>query len=194
MSDARPWTNAALFGALWGTMEISLGSILHLSRFPLRGIIMAVLGLLCLVVLRRLSPIPGVCIMAGMVAAFLKIFALGGLIPGPLLGILLEAFVLELLWSVVGLQLISSIIGGALVLMLTPLQMAFMVWISAGSKPLLALGKMLADLFIRWNLPPPSFLRILLNAAGAAAVAGGLAGWWAWCVATRVLRRMDGRS
>jgi len=194
MSDARPWTNAALFGALWGTMEISLGGILHLSRFPLRGIIMAVLGLLCLVVLRRLSPVPGVCIMAGFVAAFLKIFALGGLIPGPLLGILIEALLLELLWTLVGLHLISSIIGGAMVLMLTPLQMAFMVWISAGSKPLEALGKLLADLFVKWNLPPPSLFRILIDAAGISAVVGGLAGWWAWRVGARVLRRMDGRS
>ena len=38
--DARPWTHAALFGALWGCLEMSLGTMLHLSGLPLKGLLM----------------------------------------------------------------------------------------------------------------------------------------------------------
>ena len=50
--DARPWTHAALFGALWGCMELSLGTLLQLGRVPLKGFLMGSLGMLCLVALR----------------------------------------------------------------------------------------------------------------------------------------------
>ena len=32
MTDARAWTRAALVGSLWGALELTLGSLLHLSR------------------------------------------------------------------------------------------------------------------------------------------------------------------
>ena len=69
MTDARPWTYAALFGALWGAMEATVGTAVHLGKLPMRGAAMGVLGLLCLICLRRLQNRPGVCLLAGLVVA-----------------------------------------------------------------------------------------------------------------------------
>ena len=70
MRDVRPWTYAALFGTLWGALEATLGTAVHLGKLPFRGAIMGLVGLLCLVCLRRLQPRPGVCLLAGVVAIF----------------------------------------------------------------------------------------------------------------------------
>jgi hypothetical protein len=55
VKDVRPWTYAALFGTLWGAIEATLGTALYLSKLPLRGTIIGLAGLLCLVCLRRVS-------------------------------------------------------------------------------------------------------------------------------------------
>ena len=96
MKDVRPWTYAALFGTLWGALEATLGTAVYLGKLPLRGTIMGLAGLLCLVCLRRLQPRPGVCLLAGVVAVFLKVFTLGGLYPGPIIGIAVQALAVEI--------------------------------------------------------------------------------------------------
>jgi len=35
--DQNEFISTALFGALWGLIEISLGTILHASKIPFRG-------------------------------------------------------------------------------------------------------------------------------------------------------------
>ena len=54
MKDVRPWTYAALFGTLWGALEATLGTAVHLGKLPFRGTIMGLAGLLCLVCLLSL--------------------------------------------------------------------------------------------------------------------------------------------
>ena len=87
MKDVRPWTYAALFGTLWGALEATVGTAVYLGKVPLRGTLMGVIGLLCLVCLRRLQPRPGVCLLAGVGAGGRKRGSLGGLYPGPSIGI-----------------------------------------------------------------------------------------------------------
>lgn len=153
---------------------------------------MAGLGLLCLVTLSRLSPRAGNCILAGAVAAFLKIFALGGLFPGPLIGILGEAVVIELLLDLGGTRLWTSMSAGACVFAMTPLQMALTVRIVAGPQPIAALAGLLGRVTAVMGLPPVSIRTMLGVAALSAAVVGCGAGWWAWRISSRVLRRLGG--
>ena len=95
MRDLRPWTHAALYGALWGALEATVGTAIHLGRVPFRGEIMGLIGLVCLVCLRRLQPRVGVVLVAGLTAIFLKVFTLGGLYPGPLVGIATQTLAVE---------------------------------------------------------------------------------------------------
>lgn len=188
--DARPWTAAALIGALWGALELSLGTALHLSHLPIRGLLMAGLGLLCLVSLRRLRPRFGVCILAGLVAAFLKIFTLGGFYIGPLLGILVEAVVLELSFLIFGNRRISAILGGALVVGLTPVQMVLTVWILAGREVVNAGLSLLLKGLALIGVHDPSRFTALLVVILLHSAFGAACGWWAWKLASRVQERL----
>lgn len=194
MSELRAWTAAVLFGTLWGALEVSLGSVLHLSRFPLRGIIMSSLGLLCLITLSRVSRRVGNSLLAGLVAAFLKIFALGGLYPGPLIGILMEAVVVELVLDLGGLRRISAMVAGACVLALTPLQMAVTVRLLAGPEAIAAFGGFFESFSKTLGLPPVSIGMVLVLAAVSTAGMGLAVGWESWRISSRVLRRLEGSS
>lgn len=194
MNDARQWTYAALFGALWGALEASVGTAVHLGRMPLRGVLMGILGLLCLVCLRRLQPRPGVCLLAGLVAAFLKIFTLGGLYPGPLVGIMVEAVAVELAMTLTGGRALGAVLGGAVTLGTNPVQKLAMTWLVAGTEAMRSIvdigEKTLASIGLQ-GLGPVAIVTLLV---ATQAVVGALGGLWAWRMAGRVARRVGERS
>jgi hypothetical protein len=190
MIDARAWTSAALIGALWGALELSVGTALHLSRIPIRGMVMAILGLVCLVTLRRLRGGLGGCLLAGLVAAFLKVFTLGGLYPGPLIGILLEALVMEVVFDILGPRRLSAVVGGAVVLGLTPVQMTLMVWVVAGRDTVEATARAAREGLIWLGLGAFSAGVVLAGVIVVAAGVGALSGWWAWSVSSGVGERL----
>jgi len=192
VSDPRPWTYAALFGTLWGAVELTAGTVLKMSRLPLAGTLLAVVGLVCMVTLRRLQPRRGVCLLAGVVAAFLRVFALGGLVVGPMVGILGEALLVELAFTLVGARLHGAVLAGALALMEAPLQKLVTTWLVLGSEAIVAVVRVTQRLVERLGLAPPSPLVLLAVALGAAAALGAVAGAWAWRLAGRVEMRLGG--
>jgi hypothetical protein len=190
MTDPRPWTYAALFGALWGALELSLGTILHFARVPLYGILMSLLGLLCLVTLRRLQPRVGVCLMAGLVAIFLKVFTMGGLRPGPLLGIALQTLVVELAFTTCGSRRIAAVAAGAAAVASAPAQLVVGLWLFAGKEAVDAYVSSIESWLAMSGLSMLSvelLLGLVLAGAGAVGAAGGL---WSWSIAGRVGRRL----
>lgn len=95
----RFWAHVAAFGALWGSIEITLGSFLHTLRLPFGGTLLASLGAALLVAARQLEPRRGSTLAIGVVAALCKSISPGGVILGPMLGITSEALLCELaLW------------------------------------------------------------------------------------------------
>ena len=188
--DARPWTHAALFGALWGCLELSLGTALQLGRVPMKGLLMGSLGLICLVTLRRLQPRVGVCLIAGAVAVFLKVFTLGGLYPGPVIGIAGESIIVELVFTLTFSRGVGAVIGGALALAVNPLQMVVMTWLVAGPEAVRAAiqGVRAASSRIGLaGLDGPTLLTILVSVSAFVGAAVGAGSWW---LAGRVLRRL----
>ena len=188
--DARPWTHAALFGCLWGCLELSLGTVLHLGRVPLKGLVMGSLGLVCLVTLRRLQPRPGVCLIAGMVAVFLKVFAMGGLYPGPVIGIAGESVIVELIFTATMSRAAGAIIGGALALALNPLQMVLMTWVVAGPEAFRAVVNGIQAAAARIGLAGVDGQSILIALMVVSGTIGGFVGGASWLLAGRVLRRL----
>jgi hypothetical protein len=100
--SVRDLVHIAVFGALWGVVEISVGAYLHVllppgaTYLPLIGPGIAALGLAISLVGRRFVPRPGSVFMIGVVAALLKLLSIGGIKIGPLLGILIESGIAEL--------------------------------------------------------------------------------------------------
>lgn len=194
MRDVRPWTYAALFGALWGALEASLGTAAHLAKLPMRGTLMGLAGLLCLLCLRRLQPRPGVCLLAGVVAMFLKVFTLGGLYPGPLIGIAVQALAVELAMTASGGRAVGAALGGAVTLATNPLQKLAMTWVVAGAEAMRAALDLMAAAAAAiglGGLRPAAVVGAVAALYGVIGAAGGL---WAWWVAGRVARRLGARS
>jgi hypothetical protein len=194
VKDVRPWTYAALFGTLWGAIEATLGTALYLSKLPMRGAIIGLAGLLCLVCLRRLQPRPGVCLLAGVVAIFLKVFTLGGLYTGPIIGIGVQALSLEVAFTATGGRAIGAAIGGFLALATNPLQMIITTWVVTGTdavRAYLLLLQEAAEAVGFGGLRAEIVFAVVVVVKGLIGLAGG---FWAWWVAGRVVRRLGVRE
>jgi hypothetical protein len=97
----RDWVYVAVFGALWGALELSLGAYLHVLFPPLAdtfftGLIMAGIGAVVALVGRTFVPRLGAVLGIGIVTALLKVLSLGGVKIGPVVAILAEAALMEL--------------------------------------------------------------------------------------------------
>jgi hypothetical protein len=115
-SDAdRFWARAAAFGALWGSVEVTLGSFLNSLRFPFAaGVLLASIGALLLVAARQISPQPGSSLAIGAVAALCKSISPGGIILGPMIGIVTEALLVEIALLAAPRARTTAALGGAL--------------------------------------------------------------------------------
>jgi len=97
----RDWVYVAVFGALWGALEMTLGAYLHVLFPPLAdtffvGLIMASLGAVIALVGRTFVPRPGAVVAIGVVTALLKALSLGGMKVGPMVAVLAEAVLIEM--------------------------------------------------------------------------------------------------
>lgn len=194
MRDLRPWTYAALFGGLWGAAEASLGAILSAARVPLAGLLMAAIGVLCLVTARRIFPAIGVSLLMGVVASFLKVFSAGGFVIGPVIGIMAESVMVEIAMTVTASTAPGAVIGGALALASAPLQQVATVAVVAGPEGAAAFERALRRAAAMFGWHGPTSLDLVAALAGAAAALGGLAGALSWRVAGRVRRRLRGSA
>jgi hypothetical protein len=190
--DIRPWTYAALFGSLWGAVELSLGTVLSAARIPFAGLLMAAVGVLCLVTARRLYPAVGMSLLMGVVAALLKVFSLGGFVIGPMIGILAEATVVELAMTATGSTAAGAITGGALALATAPLQRLLWVLVVVGGEGAAGWARALSRVAALFGWRGSPTLQLVLAFTGGAALAGAVAGAFSWRVAGRVTRRLRG--
>ena len=99
--SVRELVYVAIFGAIWGALELTFGSYLHVIFPPLAdtflvGLLMASLGAIVALIGRRFVPRTGSVFMISVVAAILKMISLGGVTVGPLVAILAEGLLMEL--------------------------------------------------------------------------------------------------
>jgi hypothetical protein len=153
---------------------------------------MGLIGLTCLVTLRRLQPRPGVCLLAGAVAVFLKVFLVGGLYPGPLIGISGEALLVELAFTLTGSRRAGAVLAGALALAAPPAQLLVGLWVLAGRETLEAYGRAARAALTPFGLADLSGVALLGLVLTVFAAGGAAAGEWAWRLAGRVQRRVGG--
>ncbi len=106
------WAHAAAFGALWGAVEITLGSFLHSLRFPFCGVLLTALGVAILAAQRQLLPARGVSLATAAVAALCKSISPGGIILGPMFGIMIEGLIVELFFLAVPRSLMAALVAG----------------------------------------------------------------------------------
>jgi nucleoside-triphosphatase THEP1 len=108
------WTKAALLGSLWAAVEIVLGSFLHNIGMPLTGTVLSALGVCLMVAGGQLWPDRGIIWRAGVLCALMKSVSPSAVIIGPMIGITLEAFLLDGMTRLLGRTAPGYILGGAL--------------------------------------------------------------------------------
>jgi hypothetical protein len=120
MGEASRYTlPIAVFGTLWGLLEMTLGLALKGLRIPFTGFLMVMLVTVIFLVGRRFAPRPGSVLMMGGVAALLKIFSIGGFILGPFWAILMEALIADVVLSTLGFNRVSAVLTAILLLAYT---------------------------------------------------------------------------
>ncbi len=187
----RELVTVAVFGTLWGIVEISLGTVLKSLNIPLSGTLLAAIGLSIALVGRLFVPRRGATLFIGIIAMILKLFSLGGVLIGPMVGILGEALIAELVLSLGGKPRRSLfMLAGALGVLWTLIQplitgpllfgrTMFVVWLDlldAGSR-LLGLNSQV----VFW---------IVLVLVSIHLAIGGLAGWFSWDVGCHLRVRL----
>ena len=109
-NTTRELVTLAVFGTLWGVVEISLGSVLHAINIPMTGLVLAAVGLMIALIGRFFVPKRGSTIFVGVIATILKLFSIGAIIVGPMIGILAEALIAELVLSIIGSPIRASFV------------------------------------------------------------------------------------
>jgi nucleoside-triphosphatase THEP1 len=116
------WISAALLGSVWASVEIVLGSFLHNIRMPMAGTFLAAFGVCLLVAGSQIWNVKGLLWRTGVICALMKSISPSAVILGPMIGIVLEAAVLEASTRLIGKNLIGYLAGGALAASLPILQ------------------------------------------------------------------------
>jgi ABC-type thiamin/hydroxymethylpyrimidine transport system permease subunit len=184
--SVRELVYIAIFGAIWGAAELTLGSYLHVLFPPLAdtffvGLIMASLGVLVALIGRLFVPKTGSVFLIGVVTALIKMISIGGVQAGPLVAILAESLLMEL-----GLFITRRparwgfVLAGALALAWNFFHKFIMMYI--------LFGRGVYEVYLSMVQQGASLLRIDIRYAMAIIVilflirliAGGLAGWIAW--------------
>lgn len=91
-----------VFGALWGAVEITGGSVLHVLNVPFSGVALAGVGIAIALIGRLFVPRRGSVLAIGIITALLKMFSVGGVVLNPMIGIFAEGLLAELALTIVG--------------------------------------------------------------------------------------------
>ena len=86
----------AVFGALWGSVEMTLGTWLHAANVPFSGLLLSGVGVSIALTGYVFVPRAGAVLMISLVAALLKAFSVGGVVLEPMIAIVMEGLLAEL--------------------------------------------------------------------------------------------------
>jgi len=108
------WLKAAVMGSLWASFEIIVGSFLHNLHLPFSGTTLTFASVFMVIAFVQLWSDKGLVWRAGLICALMKSLSPSAVIIGPMIGIMTEALIIEIMIRITGRNLISYIIAGGL--------------------------------------------------------------------------------
>jgi nucleoside-triphosphatase THEP1 len=114
-ADFGEWTRLGIFGGAAGGVELTLGTALHATKLPLRGLVMSRLQAAMLVFASVGLSHPGRVIWVPFISAGLKAFAPGGSRLRPMLAIAVQGLLFGASVQVFGATVGGLVLGGLLV-------------------------------------------------------------------------------
>lgn len=197
--SVRNWVTIGLFGALWGVVEVVLGSYLHLI-FPsqantfLTGLMMGGAGVLVALTGRHFVPNRGSVFFISVVTMFLKLLSPGGAKVGPIVAILMEGALMEaVLWIARAPRRWAFIVGGALAVAWNLPHKFVMMRLIYGKGIEQVYVKMVEDGSQSLGLNASAAWFILAILLLLRLIVGALGGWGAWELGGAVARRLGRR-
>ena len=191
----RDWVYVAVFGALWGAVEISLGSYLHILFPPLtntflNGLVLTFIGVAIALIGRRFVPHRGAVLMIGVVTALLKLLSLGGVKVGPIVAILTESALMEVA-LLAGREPgpMGCILAGALAFAWNAVHPFIMSPLLFGQNIGQVYGRLVKDGAATLGLSVRQGILVLLMLLLIRLAVGGVAGGFAWSLGEAVRRR-----
>ena len=146
-----------LFGTLWGAVEASLGTIIHMFRLPFAGSLLSGIGLIILLYVRKELNIKGTAIMMGLVAGTIKMITFSTVKLGPFAGIVMEGIIVEVIMILLGPTKPGFFLSG----------------VFTGIYPIIQ------NLFVKTVLFGMGFIPVLLDLADGVSESLGFGiGWW----------------
>jgi hypothetical protein len=176
-AGAPLWTYAAVYGALWGALEITLGSLLHAARLPLIGLVMAWGQAAYLVALHRLQRRPGLAVTTALVAAAVKGLSPTGAVLAPMIAIAAQGALVELCLRLPGDRL-SALVAGALAPLWAVVQMVLTHLLLFGLPAVELYGRVIATLARATGLAPHNAWAAVALPVGIIAAVGALGALW----------------
>jgi hypothetical protein len=191
----RQLVTMAVFGALWGVVEIGLGSVFHAFKIPLTGLILTVLGVLVALIGRIFVSQRGSTFFIGVIAMVLKLFSIGSIIIGPMIAILAEALVAELILDIfpgpTRLSFILAAAGAAIWTLIQP----FVTGLLLFGRGLFSIWLDTIDQGSRlFGLSSQAAIWVVLGLIVLNAAAGCISGWLAWKLGNLVFIRLRGNT
>lgn len=190
-NTTRDLVTLAVFGALWGLDEISLGSVFHAINLPMTGLALAAIGLIIALVGRAFVPRRGSTLFIGVIATILKLFSIGSIIIGPMIGIMAEALLAELVLSLFGKPSRLAFICAAMLGTLWTLLQPFVTGLLIFGRDLFSIWLDTLDMGSRlFGLDSQAAIWVVLTLVVVYLFVGAVAGWLAWWLARLVMNRM----
>jgi len=193
--NTRELVTLAVFGALWGVVEVSLGSLLHVLNVPLTGLFMTTVGITIALVGRLYVPKPGATIFIGLIAALLKMFSLGGIVINPMIGIIAGALLAEIVLSAFRRpRRLAFVLAGGLAVLWTLVHPFFTQSFLAGRGVLVIWLDLLDEGTRLFGLNPNAAWIIVAALVLLRLIVGGVAGWIAWDLGQAIQKRGQGAT
>jgi hypothetical protein len=189
-----------LFGALWGVVELTLGTYLNII-FPsftntfFKGVILGGIGVAVALTGRFFVPKRGSVFLIGVITALLKLLSPGGSRIGPILAITMQSVLMELVLSTVGdLRAWAFMLSGALAVGWNFPHKFVMMRVMYGRNIVQVYQKLAQDGSQMLGIDASAALLILAILLVVRLVIGGIAGWGAWALGGAVARRLGQRT
>jgi hypothetical protein len=196
----RDWVSIALFGALWGAVETTLGTALNVV-FPaftntfLKGVILGGIGVAIALTGRFFVQRRGSVFLIGVVTALLKLLSPAGARIGPMVAILMQSVMMEaVLLLSGGPHRWAFALGGALAVGWNFPHRFVMMRILYGRDIIEVYRIVVQSGSQMLGLDASLAVMILVILLIVRLVVGGFAGWSAWALGGAVVRRMGRRS
>ncbi len=200
-AQARWIAVVAVFGAVWGAAEISLGAILRSASIPMHGTLMAGIGVVIMLIARQILSDGdrrgrGVCLAIGVVAAAILPMSVTRGIFWSLIGILAEAACLEVILWAGRPRRLRFAVAGILAVMVPLVELLSMLAIQYGPATLSQFREILltkqggAKLGLAGQTAGTLLVSILVGSTLYGIICGNLG----WTLARQILRRLGRES